>query len=181
MKTNILCLLTAAAVLAGPALRAEDKKPEGRPSREELRKKFENATPEEREKMKEKMKEMRERFGGGADGEKFKNMTPEERQAKMKEMREKRDKLAKDLGLDPEELRKLPMDEAMAKFREAAEKKHDELSKKKEAGTLTDAEKDLLQQLDEAKKRRESGRTDGNRPHRPEGEKKEGDKPADKK
>ncbi len=128
--------------------------------------------------------------------EKLKNMTPEEREAKMKEFREKNPeaaanyekraeemkKFTKDLGLKPEEIQKLSPEERREKIKAAVEKKTAELQKKKEAGTLTDADKDLLKRLDERKKLMEGGRRgEGGlgRPPRPSPDK-PSDKPTDK-
>ena len=63
--------------------------------------------------------------------------------------REQREKMAKDLGLNPEELKNLPQEERWSKIREAAEKKRTELKKKQEAGTITEDEKATLKRLEE--------------------------------
>src|SRR5215203_3669074 len=82
-NTKLVYLIAGLMAAAVPQLtRAEDaKKPAGAPNREELR-------------------------------EKFQNLSPEEREAKKKEFTEKRGeeikKMAKELGLDPEELKKMP-------------------------------------------------------------------------
>ncbi|MEO5803165.1 MAG: hypothetical protein ABIR24_06520 [Verrucomicrobiota bacterium] len=141
------------AVSVPQLTRAEDaKKPEGRPDREELRKEFQNLTPEEREAKKKEFVEKR--------GEEMK-------------------KAAKDLGLDQEELKKLSPEERRAKIKEAVEKKLTELQKKKTDGTITDSEKETLQKLEQRKKMLEGQRGEGGpgaRPHRKPG----AEKPADK-
>ena len=149
MKLKIVCLL-AALVALSPVVRAEDKKPEGgRPNREEMREKFKNMTPEERQAA---MKKWREEHpdaggpggpGGGAGFEKY---------------REEMKETAKQLGLNPEELQKLPPEERRTKFREAADKKIAELNAKKEKGSLTEDEQKLLTKLEDGKKRMEEFR-----------------------
>ena len=142
-NVKLIYLVAGLIAVSGPQLTsAEDaKKPEGRPNREELRKEFQNLTPEERE-------------------------------AKRKEFMEK---MAKDLGLDPEELKKLPEEERRAKIKEAGEKKLTELQKKKADGTITDAEKETLQRMEQRKKMMEGQRGEG-RPNRKPG----AEKPSDK-
>jgi len=65
---------------------------------------------------------------------------------------EQREKAAKELGLNPDEMKNLSREERMAKFKEAVEKKTAELEKKKADGTITEAEKDTLKRLEERKK-----------------------------
>lgn len=150
---NVKFIYLVAALMAVSipqlALAEDAKKPEGRPNREELR-------------------------------EKFQNLSPEEREAKRKEFMEKRGdemkKMAKELGLNPEELKALPEAERRAKIKEAGEKKLAELQKKKTDGTITDSEKETLQKLEQRKKMMEAHRGEGaTRPGRPNAE-----KPADK-
>ena len=78
---------------------------------------------------------------------------------------EQREKFAKEVGLDPEELKKLTPEERMAKFKEASEKKTAELEKKKADGTITDAEKETLSRLEMRKQWSQGG---GNRAGSPE-------------
>ena len=61
---------------------------------------------------------------------------------------EQREKAAKELGLDPEQLKTLSPEERMAKFKEASDKKLAELEKKKADGTITDSEKETLKRLE---------------------------------
>lgn len=103
----------------------------------------------------------------GQLAEDWQKLSPEERQAKIKEWREKhpdqqrdpekmradRQQLAKDLGLDSEKMKDLPPEERVAKFREAVEKKTAELKEKKEKGTLTEQDKQLMERLEQMKNR----------------------------
>jgi hypothetical protein len=134
-NVKLVCLAAGLMAISMPQLtRGEDTKPATPPTREELR-------------------------------EKFQNLSPEEREAKRKEFMEKRGeemkKAAKELGLDPEELKKLPDEERRAKFKAAFEKKTAELEKKKADGTLTDAEKETLQKLQQRKRMMEGRRGEG--------------------
>jgi hypothetical protein len=147
-----------------PALvRAEDKpaavkpaadKTAERPSREEIREQLKNLTPEEREA---KIKELREKHGDGAAGR-----DPEKFREEMKER-------AKELGLNYEELQKLPPEERRMKMREGFQKKHEELKKKQTDGTITETEKKHLAQMDAMKKRFEEQGRDGSRREGPDG------------
>jgi hypothetical protein len=153
-NTKLICLVAGLMAMSVPQLtRGEDaKKPEGRPNREELREKFQNLTPEEREAKKKEFQE---------------------------KGREEMKKAATDLGLDQEELKKLSPEERRAKIKEAAEKKLAELQKKKTDGTITDSEKETLQRLEQRKKIMEGQRGEGSpggRPNRKPG----AEKPADK-
>ncbi len=85
---------------------------------------------------------------------------------------EQMDKFAKELGLNPDELKNLSQDERREKIREAAKAKYAELQKKEKDGTITDAEKETLKRMEERHKQIEE--RGGDRPHRSE-------KPADKK
>lgn len=120
-NVKLICLIAGLMALSAPQVtRGDDAKPE-RPNREELR-------------------------------ERFQNLSPEERKAKAKEFREnwekRRDEAVKELGLNPEELKKLPESERRAKIKEAADKKLEELKKKKADGTITDDEKETLKHLE---------------------------------
>lgn len=119
--------------------RGEDPKPAERPNREELREKFKNLTPEERAA---KIKEMREKNSGAGRGEEMQ-------------------KMFKDLDLNMADLQKLSPEERRAKIKEAAEKKTAELQKKKSAGTLTDAEKETLQRIEQRRRMMEGRGGDG--------------------
>ena len=163
MKNSKLIYVTAGlmAISMPQLMRGEDTKPTPPRSREELREKFQNLSPEEREA---KRKEFREKNPEAA--------------ANMEKRGEEMKKFAKDLGLNPEEMQKLPPEERREKFKAAVEKKSAELEKKKAAGTLTDADRDLLKRIDERKKFMEEhrgDRTPGGRP-RP-GTEKPSDKP----
>jgi hypothetical protein len=122
--------------------RADETNKVSTSNREELREKFQNLSPEEREaKRKEFM---------------------EKRSEMMK-------KGAKEIGLDPDELEKLPPEERRAKVKEAVDKKITELQKKKDDGSITDSEKELLTKLEQRKKiaeRFQNGRG-AQRPGRP--------------
>jgi len=154
MKNSTLIYLAAGLMaFAMPQLtRGEDAKPAGRPNREELREKLKNMTPEERAA---KIKELR---GANPKG----GPSAANRGEDMKRM-------LKDLGLDQAELQKLSPEERRAKIKEAADKKVAELEKKKGAGTLTDAEKETLQRMEQRRKALEGRRGEGapDRPRRP--------------
>lgn len=125
-NVKIIYLMAGMMALSTPQLtRAEDTKPAERPSREELR-------------------------------EKYQKLSPEEREAKAKEIREnmekRRGEAFKELGLNPEELKKLPEAERREKIKEAAEKKLAELRKKQADGSLTDSEKQMLGNLERREK-----------------------------
>jgi hypothetical protein len=64
---------------------------------------------------------------------------------------EDRSKAAKELGLDPDEMKNLSPQERMAKYKEAADKKITELQKKKTDGTITAEEKETLGRLESRK------------------------------
>lgn len=145
---KLVCAIAGLMAMSAPqVIQAEDKKPEGRPNRAEAREKFENLSPEEREAKKKEFQE---------------------------KGREEMKKMAKELGLDPEELKKLPPEERRAKVKEAAEKKFAELNKKKADGTITDEEKQTLQRMEQRKKMMEQSRGEQSKP------KAEVEKPADK-
>src|SRR4051812_38976542 len=112
MKSKIIYLFAALTVLAAPAiLRAQDKTNEAKPSREELREKFQKMTPEERRDWFKNHPEARQAFGGGGPGG-----PGSPGGADIEKRREEMKRMAKDLGLDPEELQKLPMEERIAKY-----------------------------------------------------------------
>jgi hypothetical protein len=153
MKITYGVMLAGLLVLSPSVLRADDAKPAAKPA---------DAKAEEKAD-KQKLKED------------WQKLSPEERQAKMKEWREKhpdqqrpqfdsekgraeRQQLAKDIGLDPEKLKDMPPEERMAKVREAADKKMTELKEKKDKGTLTEQEKQLMTRLEDLKKRFQDGR-----------------------
>lgn len=141
------------------SVQAQDKKPENRPNREELREKFQNLSPEER----------------AAKAKEFREKNPEA-SAKMEE---RRDQMLKDLGLSAEEFKKLSESERRAKIAEATTKKLAELQKKKKDGTLTDSEKTMLERMEQRKKAMEQNpgqRGEGKRPGKPGAEKKSSDK-----
>lgn len=97
--------------------------------------------------------------------EKLTNVSPEEREAKRKEFLEKRaeerKQSAKEIGLNPEELEKLPPKERFTKFKEASDKKLAELKKKTSDGTITDAEKETLKNLEQRQRLIEKYRSEG--------------------
>ena len=179
----MICSLASLLAFGAGALQADDK-PAGRPSREELREKLRNLSPEEKEAL---IKEWREKQGDRNFGpppelrEKLKNLPPEEREAKMKEWREKQGAPFRDgdrkfgpgdrdgdrrpglddlrgLGINPEELKDLSPEERRVKVREAAEKRLADLKKKQAAGTLTVEEERQLDRMLEMQKRFEEHR-----------------------
>ncbi|MEO6183507.1 MAG: hypothetical protein ABIP71_10520 [Verrucomicrobiota bacterium] len=162
---KLICAVAGLMACSAPQLvQAEDAKPEGRPNREELREKLKNLTPEERQA---KMKEFREKHPEGT--------------ASLERRGEEMKKMAKELGLDPEDLKNLPQDERRAKIKAATDKKLAELQKKKTDGSITDAEKTTLEKLEMRKKFMEQRRGEGgaDRRAKPASEK-PGEKPADK-
>ena len=168
MKTaKIIYLMTGLLALSGVVnLQAEEK-----PKRDEARERFKDLTPEEREA---KFKE-------------FQKANPDAA-ARIEKGREEMRKMGKDLGLKMEELEKLSVEERRAKVKEAGEKKMAELEKKKTDGTITEDEKVLLGKLETQKKRMEEFRSRGGAPGSRTGnrlekkvEKKDGDKPEEKK
>lgn len=150
--TKLVCLMAGLMATSALQTKAEETKPAQRPNREELR-------------------------------EKFQNLSPEEREAKRKEFAEKRGeemkKFAAELGLNPEELKKLPEAERRAKIKEASDKKLAELQKKKTDGTLTDAEKQTLQRMEQRRKFMDDHRGEG-RPEAHGARKPGSEKPASK-
>ena len=152
-RTKLIYLAAAVMAFSTPQLtRGEDPKPSDRPNREELREKLKNLTPAERAA---KMKEFRE-------------SNPQAGPAIEKRTEEMK-KMFKDLGLDQQDLKNLSPEERRAKIKEAAGKKMAELEKKKAAGTLTDADKETLQRLEQRKKAMEGRPREGapGRPRRP--------------
>lgn len=161
MKNIKLIYLVAGlmAVSAPQLTRGEDTKPAKpaeRPNRAELREKFQNLSPEERE----------------AKAKEFREKNPEA----SEKMEKRRAEAIKELGLNAEELKKLPENERRAKIKEATDKKIAELQKKKTDGSITDSEKEVLQKLEQRKKMME-GQGGPGRPGRPG---KPGAKPSDK-
>jgi hypothetical protein len=146
-NAKLVYVIAGLMAMSVPQLaKADDAKPATRPNREELREKFQNLSPEEREA---KMKELREKNPDAAGN--F-----EKRRADM----------AKELGLKPEELKNLSEEERRAKIKEAVEKKAAELEKKKADGTITDSEKEMLQRMEMRKKFTEGDRGEGRGPGR---------------
>ena len=132
-NAKIIYLVAGLMALSAPQLtRGDDATPAERPNREELREKFQNLSPEERAA---KLKEFREKHpDASANFEK------------------RRDDAMKQLGLKPEELKKLPESERREKIKEAADKKLAELQKKKADGTISDSEKQMLTNLERRQK-----------------------------
>lgn len=156
MKNVKLVYLIAGAIALSVSqlIRADDTKPAERPNREEIREKLQNLSPEERE----------------AKAKEFREKRPEASAA----MEKRRNEALKDLGLNPEELKKLPEAERREKMKEAADKKLAELQKKKTDGSITDSEKQTLQRLEQRKKFMEQnpgGFGSGKRPEKPNAEK----------
>lgn len=131
MKLKLSYLLAAALVSTALVAQAQEKKAE-RPSREEMREKFKNMTPEEREKQ---IKEWREKQGAEA-GQPRPDMA----------------NAAKQLGINPEEMRNLTPEERRTKMNEAVDKKLAELNKKKADKTITEEETKFLERLEARKK-----------------------------
>jgi|GEM_PF-1331103 len=128
MKRKLFITLAAGLIaLSTPALFADDAKPAdkpaNRPNREELREKLKNMTPEERKEWMDK----------------------------HPEFQKQREEFAKNLGLNPDELKKLTPEERQAKIKEAVAKKIAELQKKKTDGTITDKETEILARLEKMK------------------------------
>jgi hypothetical protein len=132
----------------------EPKPPQPRPSREELRAKFKNLTPEERQT---KLREARERQAGTnridldqrrREFQKFqdevKNLPPAERQAKIKEWRQKHRLLQPDFRtLDPGQARA-----KRGELKKRVEQQLGELRKKKSDGTITEQESKRLDRME---------------------------------
>jgi hypothetical protein len=149
--TTTVCLMVGLMTLGSATLRAQDeKKPERRPSREEARDKFKDLTPEQREA---KLKEWREKHPEAPAGQPGGPNGPG-----SERFREQMQDTAKQLGLNPDEMQKLPREDRVARFRNAAEAKGKELRAKKENGTITAEEQKLLERLDTMKKRGEEFR-----------------------
>ena len=147
---KFVCLLAGlTAVVATQSVLAEEKKPAERPTREELREQLKSLSPEQREA---KIKE-------------FRDNNPEIRA----NMEKRRGDAIKELGLDPEELRKFPEPERRQKMKETADKKLAELQKKKSDGKISDEEKKTLERLESRKKFIEQGGIGNRRPGKPAG------------
>ncbi|MDB6028142.1 MAG: hypothetical protein JWM68_4365 [Verrucomicrobiales bacterium] len=68
---------------------------------------------------------------------------------------EQREKMLKEIGLTPDDVKGLSDEARRAKIKEAGEKKMTELQKKKTDGTITDQEKESLERMEKFKKFRE--------------------------
>lgn len=119
---------------AGRHRGSADEKAADDSNREELRQPWKTLTPEER---RAKIRELRQTNTTGRDGKRratFARLTPAERAARLKE-----------LGIDVEQLKKLPPAERQKELRQLAVKRLAELRKKKTDGTLTvEEEKQLV-------------------------------------
>jgi hypothetical protein len=146
-KKYISCAAAAFVVIvlgAGHTMRAADdtENKDLRTSRQQLREKLKNMTPEERRDAIGKWRE--EHPGAAALREKLrqrreetKNLTPEQREAKRKETRAH------------------------------MEKRLDKLKKKQAGGTLTDREKRRLDRMERVKSKASLQQTDGNQGAKP--------------
>jgi hypothetical protein len=160
VSLTVLSALSPCIVLSADD---EPKPPQPRPSREELREKFKNLTPEERQA---KLRESRERQAGTnrvdlekrrQEFQKFqdevKNLPPAERQAKIKEWRQKQ-------GLAQPDFRTLNPGQAKAKrgeLKKRVEQQLGELRKKKSDGTITEQESKRLERMELMTKRLDEG------------------------
>lgn len=169
MKFTILLLATltfsGGPVLTSRAAEAPDPTvPPGRQTREEMRERMKNLTPEERQKM---MNQLRERAGGtGLNGpemdkrraemekmrQELKDLPPAERAARIQAFRETNTVLRPGVSnLRPEET------EARRKqFQERIAKELEQLKAKKSAGTITEEESRRLERMTEWSKKLES-------------------------
>lgn len=134
MKNLNIVYLIAGLVALSPlqGIHAEDAKPAERRGRSDFRERIQNLSPEEREA---KAKEFREKHPEASAN-----------------MEKRHDEAMKELGLKPEELKKLSEAERREKIKEAADKKLVQLQKKKTDGTITDTEKKNLERLEQRKK-----------------------------
>ena len=134
---RMMAMIAGCCALVMPcAVRAEDDKPadksSAQPSREELREKLKDMSPEERRKY---LQEHRPANGPG-------NGDPSQR----------REEFAKRLGLDPAEMEKLSPQERQAKMKEAVEKKIADLEKQKADGTISEQDGRILERLKQMSK-----------------------------
>lgn len=162
-----LHFLVTTLLLSGPtvALRAADDPtpPPGRPTREELREKFKDLTPEQRQK---KLAELRDKAGfNGPVSEEIKkrraefetfresiqNLPLPEREMKLREWREKHAPLRPPGSLTPEEREK-----KRGEYLKTIDDRLALLTKKKAAGSLTEEESRQLERLQQMKQRLES-------------------------
>jgi hypothetical protein len=158
--------LLLAALGTGAVLRAADEPapPPGRPTREEIRERFKNLTPEERTA---RLEALREKGGLGAPAadallkrraevqklrEETKDLPPEQRQARIREWRETnafgRPALAKMSSEERDALRK--------RFQTRIEQQMATLNKKKADGNITEEETRRLQNMERMLKRLEA-------------------------
>ena len=172
MKNKVIYLLLGAVLFSAPAVtRAQDKKAEGQPSKDQLREQLKNMTPEQRAA---KMKEWREKHAGQNGDANHRGPGPGGPGVDPEKRREEMTKFVKALGLDPEEIKNLSPEERSKKIREAAEKKHAELNKKKEDGTITDEEKQMLERMEARRRMMQERQSEGG--PKPGGAKPEADK-----
>lgn len=179
-------VLVASSVMAQEAPKApreetsKEAKPEGLPSREEIRKELEALPPEQRQA---RLAEIREKMKNSPEMQKLreelKNMPPEQREAKMKELREKygqpgagpeagkmREKYGKGEGAGElekrrEEFKNLTPEQRETKMKEMREKfaeRRTDLEKKKANGTITPEESKQLERIEAMAKRGEKAR-----------------------
>ena len=174
MKLKLSYLLATVMISTAAVAQAQENKPERpeRPSREEMREKFRNMTPEERQQQ---IKEWREKQGTGGP--------------QFDRRREAMESATKQLGLNPEELRDLKPEERRDKINEAVNKKIAELKKKQTAKTITAEEEKFLERLEARQKfaerfkdgpPRKDGPPAGDRPGPKAHGKKDGEKPGKK-
>lgn len=78
--------------------------------------------------------------------------------------REQMEKMAKDLGLNVEEMKNLSPEARRAKFKDAAQKKMAELQKREQDGTITADEKDLLHRMQQFRERMQNRREGTGKP-----------------
>ncbi len=105
------------------------------------------------QRLEDRKKAFAEHGAGGAGGGRG-NFSPEQRE-----------KMLKELGLNPDDLKDLTPEQRMAKIKEASDKKYTELEKKKADGTLTDAEKETLQHIEQRRKWMENRGGSGGQRH----------------
>jgi hypothetical protein len=167
IRTTLLFAFGAILLNTAPVFGADDEPtpPPGRPTREELRERLKNLTPEERQA---RIREFRERQGlppvpreefekHRAEWEKLreeiKDLPPEQRQARMREFREK-------IGLGRPGLNALSPEEREAKRKQLQERVEKELSalqKEKASGKLDEEGERRLQRMETILKRLEQG------------------------
>lgn len=189
MKTKFVYLLAGALALGFTSVSHAEDKPAGRPGHGEFspeqREKFaselglnveelKKLTPAERmvkvkEASEKKITELQKKKADGTltDSEKETLKHLETRKQMMEHRKgegynpEQRDQAIKGLGLNPDDLKNLPPEERMAKIKQAADKKYAELQKKQSDGTITDAEKETLEKIEQRRKWMEHGRGEG--------------------